>query len=95
MINRIAGYGTDAGAPLMTTLGIVSGEILTDLEQHGPATLRYLIRELNWPVPVVMMAVGALIREGLIQARQHELEILIELRREWAPLQAGEARWAD
>ena len=83
MINRVEAYESQAGVPLMTTLGIVSGEILTDLEQHGPTSMRRLIRELAWPAPVVMMAVGALIREGLIQAAQHELEVVIEPRREW------------
>jgi len=88
MINRVKAYEPQAGTPLMTTLGIVSGEILTDLEQHGPTTVRRLIRELDWPAPVVMMAIGALVREGLIQAAQHELEVLVAPRREWTPMEA-------
>lgn len=67
----------------MTTLGIISGEVLTVLEQHGSCTVRHLIRELLWSAPLVMMAVGALIREGLVRASQHDLEIVVELRREW------------
>ncbi len=85
MINRIAvhyEFRTE-GTPVITTVGIISGEILTDLEQHGSSTLRRLIRELSWPMPLVVMAVGALVREGLIRASQHDLEMVIELRREW------------
>lgn len=99
MINRIAQYEQRAeGAPLMTTLGIISGEILTDLEQHGSSTIRRLMRELSWTAPLVTMAVGALIREGLIRASQHDLEIVIELRREWkipinSNIQAAREAW--
>ncbi len=64
--------------PLMTTLGIVEGDILTYLERFGTTTMRQLIRELEWPAPMVMMAVGALIREGLIRALRHELEVVVE-----------------
>ena len=91
--NRIAAYqrvqpsgGTVA---LVTTLGLASGEILTYLEQHGTTAIRRLIRELSWPAPVVLMAVGALIRAGLIRATQHDLEVLVEPERAWTiPLQA-------
>lgn len=85
MINRIAPHYLfrTEGTSIITTLGIISGEILTDLEQHGSSTVRRLIRELSWPAPMMMMAIGALTREGLIRASQHDLEIVIELRREW------------
>ena len=90
MINRIAvhyEFRTE-GTPIITNLGIISGEILTDLEQHGSSTMRRLIRELSWPMPLVVMAIGALVREGLIRASQHDLEVVIELRREWrAPVE--------
>ena len=64
---------------LMTPLGLVGGEALAYLEEHGATTVRRLIRELEWPSHMVMMAVGALIREGLVQAIQHDLEVSVEL----------------
>jgi hypothetical protein len=64
--------------PLITSLGLIEGEVLTYLEQHGATKLRGLIRELEWPARMVMMAVGALIREGLVRGVQHELEIIVE-----------------
>lgn len=67
-------------ASLMTPLGIVEGEALLHLEEHGATALRQLIRELEWPAPLVTMAVGALIRHGLVKASQHELEVLLEPR---------------
>lgn len=84
MINRVKEYEpVQEGQSLMTTLGIISGEALTLLERNGAMSLRSLIRELPWAMPVVTMAIGALIREGLIKAEQHELEIVIEPRRDW------------
>ena len=76
-----AAQGTDAGASksLMTTIGIVEGEVLAYLDTHGATTLRHLTRELEWPTTMIMMAVGALVREGLARAVQHELEIIVDL----------------
>lgn len=64
--------------PLITTLGLIEGEVLTFLEDHGAMTLRGLIQELDWPSRMVMMAVGALIREHLVRATQRELEVILE-----------------
>jgi hypothetical protein len=63
---------------LMTSLGIVEGEILLYLDVHGATPVRRLIRDLEWPGPIVTMAVGALIRERLVRAAQHELEVIIQ-----------------
>ena len=71
---------TPQGTSMMTLLGIVEGEVLTVLETGGATTLRGLVRALQWPAPVVMMAVGALIRQGLARGIQHELEVVIEPR---------------
>lgn len=65
-------------ASLITTLGLVEGEVLAFLEDHRATTLRGLIRELEWPSRVVMMAVGALVRERLVRAAQRELEVILE-----------------
>ena len=69
-----------AAPSLMTRLGLVEGEVLTYLEEHGTTALRRLVRGLEWPAPLVMMGVGALIRGGLVRATQHDLEVLLEAR---------------
>ena len=74
---------------LMTSLGLIGGEVLTVLEAHGATPMRRLIRELEWPAPMVLMAVGSLIREGLVRATQHDLEVILEPERTWVP----EAMW--
>ena len=66
------------GAPLITTLAFVEGEILSYLERCGAATLRELTRTLEWPSRLVTMAVGGLIRERLVRAREFDLEVVIE-----------------
>ena len=65
-------------ARFRTTLGLVEEEVLVYVEDYGATTLRGLIRGLGWPSRMVMMAVGALIRERLIRARQHELDVIFE-----------------
>ncbi len=65
-------------ASLMTPLGIIEGEALAQLESSGPTSLRTLIRRLNWPSRYVTMAVGALVREGLVRARELELDVIVE-----------------
>lgn len=67
---------------LMTPLGVVEGDVLAYLDGHqGNSTLRRLYRELEWPAYMVMMAVGALIRSGLVRGIQRNLEVAVELRR--------------
>lgn len=63
---------------LMTPLGLIEGDVLTYLERHGAATLQRLIAEFEWPAALVTMAVGALIRSGLVRALQREFEVMIE-----------------
>ena len=65
------------GAVLNTTISIVEGEILTYLEKHGFSRLKKVIRDLEWPMAEVMMAVGALIREGLIEVRRDRFGVLL------------------
>lgn len=77
ILKRIA---APVATSLMTPLGLIGGEVLMYLEQHGATTLRRLIRELEWSAPLVMMAVGALVREGLVRAAQHDLEVIVEAR---------------
>ena len=77
-------------ASLMTPLGIIGGEVLTYLEEHGATALRRLIRDLEWPAQIVMMAVGALVREGLVRAVQHDLEVILEAKPQPFHLTRGE-----
>ena len=72
-VNRLRGS-------LITPLGLVEGDILTFLEEHGATTLRRLIRGLEWPARMVMMGVGALVRERLVQAMQLDVEVVLTLR---------------
>jgi hypothetical protein len=72
-------------ASLMTPLAWVEGDVLTYLERHGATPLRRLVRELEWTSPLVMMAVGALVREGLVQGIRHELEVVLQPNRSWTP----------
>lgn len=71
------------GDPLVTQLGIIEGEVLTYLEQGGRTTLRQLIRDLEWPAPMITMAIGAAIRQGLVRATRHDLEVVLEPERAW------------
>ncbi len=64
-------------ASIITSLGLLSGEILLYLDVHRKATAGQLSKELGWAVPMVMMAIGTLIRQGLVLARPSNLEIMI------------------
>ena len=76
-----------AQSSLMTPVGVVEGEIIAYLEQHDTSTLRELTRNLNWQTPMVWMAVGALIRAGLVRGVRRDLEIIVKLRTPLCELQ--------
>ena len=63
-----------AESSLITILGIAEGDVLEYLERHGATSLYRLIQTQEWPSSMVIMAVGALIRQGLIRGDQHQLE---------------------
>jgi hypothetical protein len=67
---------------LMTPLGVTAGEILEYLEEHGATTLGRVRRELARPAVQVMMAVGFLIREGLVRGMQRGLDVILEPQRD-------------
>ncbi len=75
---------------LMTPLGLAAGEILTEVEWSGATTLRRLIRKLDWPMYLVLMAVGVLVRQGLIRATQRELEVIVEPIPKWSGVAQAE-----
>ena len=72
---------------LMTPLGVIEGEILAYLDRHASASLRRLNLVVEWPAEMVMTAVGALIRAGLVRGIQRNLEVIVKLRK---PLYAAE-----
>ena len=83
--NRLAMDGrwmlpNSEGTPrsLMTRIGILEGDVLAYLEEHGSTVMRRVTRELEGPFPLIMMAIGALVRRGLVRAVQHDLEIILE-----------------
>ena len=63
---------------LATSLRLIEVEILKYLELRRTTTLRELIRQLEWPSRLIMMAIGALVHERQVRAIQHELEVSIE-----------------
>lgn len=65
-------------ASLMTPIGIAEGDMLFYLEQKGTAYLGDMATHLEWPKPVMMLAAGALIRNGLIKARRYDNHIVLE-----------------
>jgi len=66
-------------APLMTTIGLVSGDVLTTMEHDGTVTLKELAHELrHWPASLVTMAVGSLIRRGLVRGIQRGQEVVLQ-----------------
>ncbi len=69
---------TLAETPIMAVLGVVEGEILERLESSGPMPLYRLIQAQEQPASLVMMAVGALIRQGLLTGNEHRLELVRE-----------------
>ena len=72
--------GGAGGPSLMTSWGLVEGEVLTYLEEHGATILRELIRKLGRSTAMVMMGVGALVREGLVEGRQQDVNVMVSLR---------------
>ena len=70
-------FGGPGGMSVLTELELAEGDVLMYLERFGTTALRRLVRELDWPAGLVMMAIGALIREGLVRATRHELEVLL------------------
>ena len=63
---------------MMTQIGIVSGQILTFLEEkQSPITLKEVVFELDEAVEVILMSIGWLTREGLIHLESMTGKILI------------------
>ena len=65
--------------PVITSLGIIEGEVLKYLEQFGASTLNQLIRDLDWPGQLVTMAVGELVRIHIVCATEIGEDMWIKL----------------
>ena len=65
--------------PLEALLGLVEEDIVKYVEMRGRAvTLRDVIQALPWSSKMIVLAVGALIRQHLVLAQQRALEIVLE-----------------
>jgi len=63
---------------LMTPLGLVEGDILKHLEDGPLVAIQDLVRELEWPAHMILMAAGSLIRQGYVRGIQHEAALVLE-----------------
>lgn len=70
------------GMPLMTALGLIGGDVLTYLDDHGAARLEELSQRIDWPRWMTLMGVGALVRQGLVRAMRQADGVTIEGRPE-------------
>lgn len=64
--------------PIPSLLGIVEGDLLEYLEAHGPTSVYRLVQSQDWPAPLVLMAVGALARQGLVRGSERQLELVLD-----------------
>lgn len=64
---------------LVTRLGLVEGNIIESLENHGGLTLRGLMEILEWEPCAVAMATGSLIRQGIIRSVEVGGEVFLEI----------------
>jgi hypothetical protein len=67
---------------LMTPLGLVEGEILDWVDRHGPTALHKLTQELDWSPNLILMGIGALVRQDLAWAVQVKSDIIVRSREE-------------
>lgn len=81
-----SGNGSDSLRPwtampnssLVTTLGLIEGEILSYVEAHGATTLGRLMQDLSWPSQQIVMAIGALLRQGLVSGVTRDFELVLD-----------------
>ncbi len=71
--------GVTRGDPsLMTLVGIAEGEVLEALETGGPAAMASVLEQSQLPMPLVLMSVGALVRDGLVRATKSREHVRLE-----------------
>ncbi len=64
---------------LMTRLAMIEGTILERLEQRKVMALRKLMEELEWEPCAITMAVGSLVRQGMIRCGENGQEVFLEI----------------
>jgi len=67
------------GALLFTSISIAEGEILNFMDGKEHVTLTDLVNQLDLPMPIIMMGMGVLIREGLVAAKRHNKYVLLTM----------------
>ncbi len=71
--------GADGFTHIVMRVALIEGDIIERLEHSNPMTLRQLIENLKLEPCAAAMAVGSLIRQGLIRSFEHEGEVVVEL----------------
>lgn len=65
---------------LTTSLTLAAGTILEYLEKNGPSRLWEMSCDLTeWPTIILIMSIGALVREHLVCARKRHRGVVVEL----------------
>lgn len=64
---------------LITRLALIEGSILERLEMDRVVELRELMEELEWEPCTIAMAVGSLVRQGMIKSTERGQSIFIEM----------------
>ena len=64
---------------LMTRIALVEGNVLERLENEKIIILRELIKDLDWEPCAISMAVGSLMRQGMIECTEYNQDVFIEL----------------
>lgn len=64
-------------ASLLTPIALSEAATLEYIEEKGVVTLEEVVNEVSWPDNIVLMGVGALVRERLIQARKSGDHVLL------------------
>lgn len=77
--SSLSDRSTSTQIPLISQLGIVQGEILSCIERKGSATLDRLMKDLVWPRHILVMAVGALIYQGLVRGFQSGHSVVLKV----------------
>ncbi len=64
---------------LVTRLGLIEGDILEQFELDKIINLRELMDIMKWEPCAIAMAVGSLIRQGMVSGTEHGHEVFLEL----------------
>lgn len=72
--------GSQDDYELTTSLSLAAGAVLDYLERNGQAKLWEMSLDIKeWPAVLLIMSVGALVRERLVRVRKRHRSIVVEL----------------